>query len=376
MSNPVERFLGKTKVDSLFLDSAAWYIDGEQVTASATDLNSGSSSSNSSQIIYDIYNSTGGVLTAGTPLHINGYSTGYDCFTVEKSNARTEMPCQLFAQHDIAASTKSTASIEYTGTGNGLDCTGAAVGDPVYLSGTSGRLTLTMPAEPNTFVQIVGRVASQTNPGKLVLDARFQEMSKISGLQISPKAFSGFSTVAPDMAADCFVISDATDNTNKTVLGTLLAEGLAGSGLTASNGQLSVTSSGSFITPGTIITKYSGELDMRIQADIWVNCGRAGVDGTVIGVNYIFTEAPNVTTSLKILKVDEDFIHVPSVDLTEQYSNTAANLATITQSGIIVGATGSDTPDVLATDILMLSCPYVAGRTSGKVHAYVMITAW
>jgi hypothetical protein len=32
MSNPVERFLGKTKVDSLFLDSAAWYIDGEQIT--------------------------------------------------------------------------------------------------------------------------------------------------------------------------------------------------------------------------------------------------------------------------------------------------------------------------------------------------------
>lgn len=258
MTNPIDRQNGKNKIDSLYLNASKWYIDGKAVTASAESLNTGN---NSDQSVFIVLNITGGTITAGMPLHINGYSAPYNCYTVEKADASSKKPCQLFAQATIAEGAKTTASLAYKGVGNGVDCRHATLGSPVYLNETAGTVTLYPPIGESSFIQIVGRVADQNNPGTLALDARYQEIVEISSQQIVPTTFSSLPETNPNMSEDYFLISDGLDSGSKRISGIKLAEGLAGRGLQAQNGQLSLDGSRIYDIEGLLITKYSGEID-------------------------------------------------------------------------------------------------------------------
>jgi hypothetical protein len=281
-ANPTTRVIGKTKIDSLWVDSSAWYIDGTKVTASATDLNEATGT-------YPVYNATGGAFTAGMPLHVSGYDATSGYFKVEKADADAGKMCHLFAVGTTANGSTGTATQYYKGTGNGVDCSaGAAIGDPVYLSATVGTLTLTAPTATNAFVQVVGRVGSILNPGTLVLESDFQERTKIGTNEIQDSSL-GIAQMANDDAGSVFIIAKEHDfhlaTAKDTSLGTMAAKG------TLIGGYITVTEAcDSTATTDTIIigTAASGGTPIAQTATITVaNTDFSNAIGKMFGINQL-----------------------------------------------------------------------------------------
>jgi hypothetical protein len=249
-ANPTTRIQGKTKIDSLWVDSSAWYIDGSQVTASASDLNVASGT-------YTVYNDTGGAFTAGMALHISGFDTASGLYKVEKADADNSKPAQLFAVTTTASGSTGEAKQYYYGNGNGVNTSGASVGDPVYLSASSGLVTLTAPTAVNSFQQVVGRVATVAATGVLDLNSDFQEMTKIGTNEIQSSSL-GIAQMANDDKASTFVIFGEHDfNVTTAVdtdLGTLGAKGTLIGGYVVLTEALNGTATSTTITFSTAAT--------------------------------------------------------------------------------------------------------------------------
>ncbi len=235
---PTHRMFGRTKIDALDLDSSAWWIDGEQVTASAADLNTGVGT-------YNIYNNTGGALSLGMPLYISGYDATSGYPKVVKADADDNKPAMLFAHTTTANGSTTTAVNRYSGAVTGFDTSGTTVGYPVYLSETAGSLTYTAPTNNDAFVQIVGYVVSKATSGVCVLDTKLSDKQKIGSLDVTTKFLSGFGAITPVANADSFVMVDATGTANATAtvgdVATMLSGTVTSTGLAATSGVVSAT---------------------------------------------------------------------------------------------------------------------------------------
>ncbi len=107
-----------------------------------------------------VTNSSGSTIVAG-PVRVVGYASGR--FLIDLADADGALPASLLLLASLAngANGVAYAAGEFT---SALDCSGATIGDPVYLS-DSGGLTLTAPGGTDKIVQEVGRVKTAANPG-------------------------------------------------------------------------------------------------------------------------------------------------------------------------------------------------------------------
>lgn len=115
----------------------------------------------------NIYNNTGGTLTAGTLVRVLSY-TGTSGITVEKADADAAKP----ATHFVPAAINNSASgdIYELGTLTGYNTVGRAVGDAIYLDATTaGGLTYTAPSGADQIVQQVGMVVTVGASGSIFL---------------------------------------------------------------------------------------------------------------------------------------------------------------------------------------------------------------
>lgn len=354
MVNPATRFNGKTKIDALHIDSAAWYIDGEQVIVSAKELNEGVAT-------YPIYNATGGALTVGMPLHISGWDSTNAYFKVEKADASASKPCHLFAIDTAAKNTTTDARTFYQGIGNGINCSGgAAIGDPVYLSETAGAVTLTRPTSAASFAQIIGRVGNTYNPGVLILDTKFQEKIKIGTNDVMALAIDSGQLAA------------------KSVTAAKLGSDVAGAGLTGGNGvalSLAIPANGVAATNlpiGMIYVAVSPEVDMTDGAAKDVDFGVIGANGVVVGAYFNITEATDEDVALTVCKsLSGADIVIPAYQLAKA-STVYPNVP-----GGVVYANGSGAT-IISTNHLYVHVPVkAAARVAGKLYvtALVRITA-
>ncbi len=131
--------------------NGSWYINDVQVTATAAQLNSVSSS-------LTVANKTGGTLTKGTLVYISGYDTtlGAPSVTKADADAATSIATHVITE-DILNDASGTADGEATITGLNTSSY-SAVGSLVYLSGTAGGITPTAPTAADDVNQIVGVV--------------------------------------------------------------------------------------------------------------------------------------------------------------------------------------------------------------------------
>ena len=104
-----------------------------------------------------VRNSSGGILTAGTPVFISGFNVGSNLATVDKADAddASAMPAIGIISADVANNT--TGDITVVGTLNNIDTSAWAVGDILYVSTTPGVLTNVRP-NATAQVQIVAHV--------------------------------------------------------------------------------------------------------------------------------------------------------------------------------------------------------------------------
>jgi hypothetical protein len=150
--NITQRLFGRTVIDSLDLNQNAWYIDEEQVTATAAELNA----AGDGIAHINAYNATGGAFAAGMLLHVSGYDATSGYLKMEKADADNSKPAQYVAV-DTIADTKTTTVYDYYDAVT-FNTVGASAGDPVYLSVTAGTFSLSAPTGADDVVQIVGRV--------------------------------------------------------------------------------------------------------------------------------------------------------------------------------------------------------------------------
>ncbi len=151
-ANVLNKFSQATASGDNVLDlGGTWKIDGVEVTATAAQLNSVSSS-------LTIANKTGGTLTKGTLVYISGYDTTLGAPTAAKADADTPTTSARFiVTADILNDASGTADGEAIVTGLNTSAY-SAVGSLVYLSGTAGESTPTAPTAADDIVQIVGVV--------------------------------------------------------------------------------------------------------------------------------------------------------------------------------------------------------------------------
>ena len=213
-----QRLFGRTVIDSLDLNQNAWYIDEEQVTATAAELNAAGDGITT----INAYNATGGAFAAGMLLHVSGYDATSGYLKVEKADADNSKPAQYVATN-TTASLGTTIVVDYLDSVT-FNTVGAAAGDPVYLSVTAGTFSLSAPTGADDVVQIVGRVKLHNSAsGTVIIDLRKTEQVKIG-----TNEYVDASVTAAKLATD---------------VGTTLAGTAANTGLTASSNVLTVAPS-------------------------------------------------------------------------------------------------------------------------------------
>lgn len=103
-----------------------------------------------------VRNSSGGTLTKGTLVRINGYHAASSSFTIAKADADDQYGAGYILDADIANSANGVAY--KTKKVTGIDTSGRTVGDLLYLSSTAGAWTATLPSADAVVQQIVGVV--------------------------------------------------------------------------------------------------------------------------------------------------------------------------------------------------------------------------
>jgi hypothetical protein len=110
------------------------------------------------QIGLPVRNATGGTLTKGTLVYVNGWHAASGAYSVAKSSALTyATPAVWIVLADIADGANGTVGRHLTLTGQNTNA--GTVGDAVYLNTTAGGYTLTNPPATGEFLQIVGRIS-------------------------------------------------------------------------------------------------------------------------------------------------------------------------------------------------------------------------
>lgn len=270
-----QRLFGRTVIDSLDLNQNGWYIDEEQVTATAAELNAAGDGITT----INAYNATGGAFAIGKLLHVIGYNAASGYLTVELADADNSKPAQYLAI-DTTASGGTTIIQDYYDAVT-FNTVGASAGDPVYLSAaTPGAFSLAAPTGADDVVQIVGRVKLHNNAaGTVIIDLRKTEQVKIGTNE--------------------YVDGSVTDAKLADDVATGLAGTAASSALTATSGVLKVD-----IHSVTADTPASG--DKLIFSDE----GSAGTPNKTVTVDNYATFVAGVTadTGLSatsgVLKVD------------------------------------------------------------------------
>lgn len=115
----------------------------------------------------NIYNDTGGTLTAGTLVRVIGY-TGVNGLKVEKADADANKPATHFVP--TAINNSASGDIHQLGTLTGYNTGGRTIGDPVYMDPTTaGGLTFTAPTGSDQVSQQVGVVVTVDAAGSVFL---------------------------------------------------------------------------------------------------------------------------------------------------------------------------------------------------------------
>jgi hypothetical protein len=106
-----------------------------------------------------VINKTGATLTQGTIVYPSGWDVTAQCFKVTKANAGTVGAKAAFIITETVTDGNTTQAVKAFRLEK-VNTLGAAVGDPVYESGTSGGWTLTDPSVADTSKRsnIIGRV--------------------------------------------------------------------------------------------------------------------------------------------------------------------------------------------------------------------------
>ena len=245
-----------------------------------------------------VRNATGGSLPISTIVYISGsYNDGTDDYpTVAKAQARSD-GASLYAQGIIEATINdaSDGTILFFKEVTGLNTSDDTVGDRVYLSGTVGEYTTTIPAA-GTAVQIIGQVSkshastgviSFSFPGAVSPVAAALRVTEASGALTTSGtlATTGAATVASLVCTAGGTFGGGYGDTGVTIstAGVLQANGaitsdgavtgatLAGTISTAT--QNSITSASSLATVGTITSgTWSGVIDgsatMTLGSDV------------------------------------------------------------------------------------------------------------
>jgi hypothetical protein len=193
--NVTQRLFGRTVIDSLDLNQNAWYIDEVQVTATADELNA----AGDGIATVNVYNDTGGAFVIGKLLHVSGYNAASGYLKVELADADNSKPAQYIAL-DTTANGSTTYVADYLDAVT-FNTTGAAAGDPVYLSAaTPGAFSLSAPTGADDVVQIVGRVKLHNNAaGTVIVDLRKTEQVKIGTNEIVDASITD-AKIADDVA--------------------------------------------------------------------------------------------------------------------------------------------------------------------------------
>lgn len=107
-----------------------------------------------------VRNATGGTLTKGTLVYVNGFDTGTGLPTIAKADGDAVLLATHVLAADLADVTSGTAYGIYTVTG--LDTsTAGAVGDPVFLDTTAGGFTFSSSGGTGVTRQRVGTVVTK-----------------------------------------------------------------------------------------------------------------------------------------------------------------------------------------------------------------------
>jgi hypothetical protein len=373
VENPAYRQLGKTKIDNLYLDSSSWYIDDEPVTASAADLNSMNGQNEPSFVFY---NASDSVVYPGQGLYINGYNSTYNCFSVVPSNCNEGKFCQLLALYVAYPHLMGEAVRRGSFFPTYIESIASPhnVGDPAYvyhIPGNYCNTDITLPA--NAFSQVAGRICEYNTVGissKALLDTNFREIKFVSYNQIEPTALSGLSKVVPDTSTDSFVVSHQGEN--KRLFMTDVASSLAGSGLSANNGKISVISPNFDTNTGLVHTVYA-HLDLSLPLPSVIDIGPPLCKGTTIGARFLLHEAP-VPNLDDLANIPISIYKMGSTKLTEDYILIMGRTNDLI--GMMLGVVPSTTPNIEASDHILLSCPQLFGVCrAGDIEIFVDILA-
>lgn len=367
MTNTATRIVGKTKRDNLYLDSSSWYIDGEAVTASAESLNNQSNLFLGTPI--SVINTTTSPVVIGDPLHINGYSNGY--YTVEFACAGTGKFCQLFALAN-AAPNEIVAVASSCSCPTSSHITAPLVeGQSIYLGNLPGTISQNPPTENDAFIQVVGRASSTST---LQLDASFRELVEISSQQMSPTIFSGFPvTESVSVIADSIVSTSVGVNSITQVDD--IASALAGPGLSAEDGRISVVESHLDLNTGLIKTILATHLPLGVTSPLSFDLGQIGVDGMVLGARFLFegvTQPYNdISATFRITTGEPN----TGTKVVEDYIFTPLYYTDIIGPGTVTGTPPTNIGTLSATDHIYLYITSSTGHswTLGYVCIYILV---
>jgi hypothetical protein len=104
-----------------------------------------------------VRNTSGSLITKGTPVYISGWSVGESLITIAPADASAAatMPCLGLAEEDIA--NNANGAVIISGQIDGVDTSSWSTGDPLFVSETTGELTSTRPTG-SALVQKLGIV--------------------------------------------------------------------------------------------------------------------------------------------------------------------------------------------------------------------------
>lgn len=152
------------------------------------------------QLGASVINKTGGTLTAGTLVYVNGYDVTSSLQTIAKAAATAQgLQARYVVLADILNNGTSTVGKHYRLTGQNTNA--ATVNDPVYLNTTVGGYTLTSPPATGLINQTVGRVVVKSaTVGIIDFDVSFLQTVILDRYQMA------FPTIATTSASESLPI--------------------------------------------------------------------------------------------------------------------------------------------------------------------------
>lgn len=221
-------------------------------------------------------NDSGGALTANDIIRFTGtYSDGTDNYpTIAKAIATGTATTNYFGQGilDANANDGTDCTVVLVKEVSGIDTSGGAVGDPVYLSTTAGGWTLTRPTG-DQFVQVIGYISVvNASTGRIVFDLTMPQEEWVFGaagglgIYLDADRDSGIYASADDVlkvkvgGSDVFTF----EATGVTATGVITGATLEATGDTAAGDNAAM---GYTATEGLILTGQGSTSDVTIKND-------------------------------------------------------------------------------------------------------------